>query len=428
MEEQGAQRGQALDEHGPAKAVSVSAAASGQQRMRRRQRPGSDPAGHDDLELDAGTEAQLQRYGFDRSQFEALRRQMHAEDAGRHDNSLHGLVECPGHDDLNQLPAAGSAAHSQLAAQGRRALAAGQVGVVILAGGMATRFGGGVKAAVEVLPGQSFLDLKLADVSRVCRDTGGRVPVYLLVSFATDPVVSALALAHHARGAQMPIEPLAQSVSLRLDAAGGVFRERNGKASPYATGHGDLTFALRASGALQRFRAAGGRCLLVSNVDNLAATLDPAVIGAHLAGGRPVTVEVVQAQPGDVGGAPARVDGVLQIVEAFRFPRAFDQSSLPAFNTNTFVLDAAAIDRDFDLSFFRVQKQAEGRQVVQFERLLGQVTAFLPTSLLVVPRHGPESRFAPIKEPGDLERSRAHIRRTLELRGVVASVAAPSAG
>ena len=43
----------------------------------------------------------------------------------------------------------------------------------------------------------------------------------------------------------------------------------------YATGHGDLTFALRASGVLARFRAAGGKILYMSNVDNVAATLDP---------------------------------------------------------------------------------------------------------------------------------------------------------
>jgi UTP--glucose-1-phosphate uridylyltransferase len=43
----------------------------------------------------------------------------------------------------------------------------GEVGAVILAGGMATRFGGVVKAAVEVLDGQSFLELKLKDLAAV---------------------------------------------------------------------------------------------------------------------------------------------------------------------------------------------------------------------------------------------------------------------
>ena len=159
--------------------------------------------------------------------------------------------------------------------------------------------------------------------------------------------------------------------------------------------------------------------LFVSNVDNLGATLDPAIIGAHLRQGRGMTVEVVRNEPGDVGGAPARVDGVLQIVEAFRFPPDYPQDQLPVFNTNTFVLDAAAVDRDFDLTFFRVSKKVQDREVIQFERLVGQVTAYVPTGLVVVPRHPPLGRFEPIKDPGDLEKRRESIRANLVARGVL---------
>ena len=385
-------------------------------------RPRPRPAPPDrlaDLGLDPATRAQLQRYGFDRGLFDRLRGRLRGGAAfhTRDDEKVTGQVVAPRPDDLRPLPLPGNSEHAALAEIGRQAIAAGQVGLVILAGGMATRFGGGVKAAVEVLPGRSFLELKLADARQICRQTGGHVPVYLMVSFATDDVVATLG--RQASTRDVPVETVAQFVSLRLEGSGSLFRDAEGAASPYAPGHGDLTFALRASGALARFRQSGGRLLLVSNVDNLGATLDPAVIGAHLAEARPVTVEVVRAQPGDVGGAPARVNDVLQIVEGFRFPSTFDQSTLPAFNTNTFVLDAAAIDRDFDLSFFCVHKQVAGRTVVQFERLLGEITAFLPTSLLVVPRHAPHGRFEPIKDPGDLERRRDSIRSSLAARGVI---------
>jgi UTP--glucose-1-phosphate uridylyltransferase len=370
------------------------------------------------LGVDADTQAQLRRYGFDAAVFRQLRQRLTAGGAGAGDNVIRGHIEPPAPEDLYPLPPTGSAERAALAALGERAIAAGEVGVVVLAGGMATRFGGGVKAAVEVLPGHSFQSLKLADVQLVQRRVGGRVPVTLLVSFATEDVVAAAAA--RASTPEVPVEVVAQFVSLRLDAAGEIFREADGSPSLYAPGHGDLTFALRASGALGRFRAAGGRVLLVSNVDNLAATLDPAVIGAHIHRGQSVTVETVRCEAGDVGGAPARVDGHLQIVEAFRFPPEFPQQTLPVFNTNTFVLDAAAIDRDFDLSWFSVRKKVEGREVIQFERLVGEVTAFLSTGLLVVPRHPPEGRFQPIKDPGDLEQRRDAIRVSLRERGVIA--------
>ncbi len=367
---------------------------------------------------DAPTAALLDRYGFDGALFERLRQRLRAGEEGAQANVLRGQVEPPSREDLYALPPRGSAAFAALAARGERALAAGEVGVVILAGGMATRFGGGVKAAVEVWPGWSFFALKLADVLGTSRRLGARIPVFLMVSFATHDTLEQLG-----RGAAtpaVPVETVPQFVLLRLRPDGELWRGADGKPSPYACGHGDLTFALRASGALARFRQAGGRVLFVSNVDNLAATLEPAVIGAHLERGQAVTVEGVRGEPGDVGGAPARVDGALQVVESFRFPPSFAQETLPVFNTNTFVLDAAAIDRDFDLTWFRVRKKVDGQEAIQFERLLGEVTAHLPTGLLVVPRHPPDGRFEPIKEPEDLERRREGIRTILASRQVVA--------
>lgn len=52
---------------------------------------------------------------------------------------------------------------------------------------------------------------------------------------------------------------------------------------------------------------------------------------------------------------------------------------------------------------------------------MGELTAFLSTGMLVVPRHPPEGRFEPIKEPEDLERRREAIRATLTSRGLLAA-------
>jgi UTP--glucose-1-phosphate uridylyltransferase len=206
---------------------------------------------------------------------------------------------------------------------------------------------------------------------------------------------------------------------VRLTPSGGLFHEDDGGLSPYATGHGDLTFALRASGVLTKFRERGGKYLYMSNVDNLGATLEPAIIGAHIARGAAITAEVVRKETGDKGGAPARVDGVPQIVEAFRFPPSFDQDSIPLFNTNSFVFSAAAIDRDFDLTFFRVEKKVGDAKVIQFERLVGQLTAFLPSHFLEVPRSGPDGRFQPVKDPEELEQRRADIETILRARRII---------
>lgn len=368
------------------------------------------------FELDPDTRALLERYGFEEGPFQALRQRFIRGELGASGNRLRGQVEPPGPGDLVRLPAPDSAERKQLTARGIEALRRGEVGCVVLAGGMATRFGGVVKAAVPALAGRSFLSLKLGGIRMAAEQIEARVPAYVMTSFATDAEIRRM-LPELACDA-VPSSAFAQFISLRLRPDGELFHD--GKSvSPYAPGHGDLTFALRRSGVLEKFISGGGKVLYMSNVDNLAATLDPAVIGAHIASGKSVTAEVVSKDPGDAGGAPALVDGTLQIVESFRFPESFDEARIPVFNVNSFVLDAAAVDRDFPLSWFVVRKKVGGQEAIQFEHLVGELTAFLPTQCLHVDREGPDGRFQPVKDPEELTRRAPRIEAMLRGRGVL---------
>jgi UTP--glucose-1-phosphate uridylyltransferase len=356
----------------------------------------------------------LERFGFDEQQL----KQFAARASETTDNFLTGTIAAPGSEDVSTLPARGSDEHAALVKRGEDAIRGKQVGVVVLAGGMATRFGGVVKAAVPVVGERTFLDLKHGDIRKLSAQLGVPITTYVMTSFATHDRIVKQVRDERLETDTTKIVCFPQLVSLRLLPNGELFHE-DGEPSPYATGHGDLTFALRKSGVLGRFRRGGGKLLYMSNVDNLGATLDPAVIGAHLARGAAITAEVVRKDPGDKGGAPARVDGVPQIVEAFRFPPSFDQSSIPLFNTNSFVFDAEAIDRDFDLTFFRVEKKVDDAKVIQFERLVGQLTAFLPSHFLEVPRNGADGRFQPVKDPEELEARRANIEQILRARAII---------
>jgi UTP--glucose-1-phosphate uridylyltransferase len=111
-----------------------------------------------------------------------------------------------------------------------------------------------------------------------------------------------------------------------------------------------------------------------------------------------------------MGGAPVRVNGRLQLLEGPRFPESFDQELTPVFNTNTAVVDIDALAVDYDLTWLYVRKAVEGRDAVQLERLYHEVSAFVPTQYLEVPRRGPRGRFSPIKTPADLERAQDDLR------------------
>ena len=57
-----------------------------------------------------------------------------------------------------------------------------------------------------------------------------------------------------------------------------------------------------------------------------------------------------------------------------------------------------------------VRKSVEERNAVQLERLYHEISAFVPTQYLEVPRRGARGRFSPIKTPADLERARDDLR------------------
>ena len=111
----------------------------------------------------------------------------------------------------------------------------GQVAAVILAGGMATRFGGVVKAAVEVLDGQSFLELKLNDVAAVAERADATIPVYLMTSFATDEALRQMA--ERLSTQRCPIKTFPQFISLRVTPQGELFEDGSGALSSHAPGH-----------------------------------------------------------------------------------------------------------------------------------------------------------------------------------------------
>jgi UTP--glucose-1-phosphate uridylyltransferase len=357
----------------------------------------------------------LEKYGFDRERFASWQARLRGDSKRAAAANLIDATRLapPVDGDVAEMPRPGSEEHRKLEKLGAEAIARGELGLVVLNGGMATRFGGAVKGCVDVLPGESFLGLKIRDTMRTAERWSGRIPIYLMNSFATD-AKTAEHLAEHGRFGlpEEDLEAFTQFVSVRMTPKGDVFHDRNGDLSWHGPGHGDFAEAIRRSGCLGRFRERGGKHLLVVNVDNLGARVSPAILGYHLAAKTQMTVEVAPKWEGDAGGSPLRVDDHLEIVEQLRYPPEFDPDVVDVFNTNTFHFDAETLDRDepFDLAYYYVEKKVDDQVVVQFERLIGEMTRFLDSEYLRVPRTGHDSRFLPIKTPADLESARDEIQ------------------
>ena len=332
-------------------------------------------------------------------------------------NRVRGAVRGPTDVELLAVPKAGSAEAARLAEVGRACMARGELAFCVMAGGMATRMGGVVKALVPAFEDRTFLDVRLRENAKASAKAGKPVPLWLMTSEATEgPIRDALA----ARHAPPHVATFEQDLSLRLTPEGRLFCADDGKPSAHATGHGDLPDALRRSGLLASFRAGGGKYVWITNVDNLGATVDETILGLFVTGASDVTVEVCDKLAGDRGGIPVHAEGRLQVLEEFRLPKDFDAAAVRVFNTNTFLVRAEALDlARFPWTFFEVEKKVDGRPALQLERLLQELTAHLPSTYLRVSRHGTDSRFEPIKDNDELARRRDAIRAIATARGIV---------
>ncbi len=382
---------------------------------------------HTDLEtqlasLDPALVRRLEAAGFDRARFLELAATLTEGDAAlrrRLRNTVKGEVMAPRPGEIAELPRAGTPEHERLRAIGAAALARGELAFCTMAGGMATRMGGIVKALAEVEAGRTFLDLRLGENRSASARAGRPIPLWLMTSEATH---DALTKALEGAGAPAHVACFMQDLSLRLTPDGALFLDERGAPSVHATGHGDLVDALRRAGLLDAFVAGGGKYVWITNVDNLGASIDEAVLGHFIeATARGIDVQCeVCPKAGDKGGIPVLAEGKLQVLEEFRLPPGFDPRTVDVFNTNTFLVRAEPIARaPLGWTYFEVEKTVDGRPAIQFERLVQEITAHLPTTYLRVPREDVESRFLPVKDHEELARRRADIGAVARARGMI---------
>lgn len=285
---------------------------------------------------------------------------------------------------------------------GEKAVQNGEVAALVLSGGMATRFNfDAPKGLFPIIDEITFLELK---IRALC---GHGIPLYLMTSFHTHDAIIDYLEQHNWFGHREHVHVFQQFKLPRIYPNGSI-RMLNGEVDYATAGHGDFVEALRQSGLLQDFLTQGGKYLLFSNIDNLGATYDPVLLGLHINNDVEMSIEVAAKEQRDRGGAPARVENRLQLVEEFLFPEHFDQDTIKVFNTASYTFSAAALNQSFELPWYIVRKTVNGEAVLQFEHLAGDLSAALSIQCLLIDR---AARFLPVKNQSDVPMVQALIRK-----------------
>ena len=308
--------------------------------------------------------------------------------------------------ELEQLPAADPA----------DALA--RVALVKLNGGLATTMGlRQPKSLVEAREGHTFLDI-IAGQARVLRERFGvRLPLLLMNSEATDSQTRD-ALAEHP---ELDAASFLQSMEPKLEAEqlDPVSWPANPALEWCPPGHGDVYGALRRSGALTTLLEQGFEFAMLSNSDNLGATVDPRIARLLADKQIPFLMEVVVGTVSERKGghiARRRVDGQLVLRETAQTPPGDEESFRDYehwryYNTNNLWVDLRVLAEELErrhgvleLPLIVNRKTVDPRDpgsppVLQLESAMGAAIASFPGArVLCVPR----TRFAPVKTTDDL--------------------------
>lgn len=210
---------------------------------------------------------------------------------------------------------------------GEAALRAGEVAVVLVAGGQGTRLGfDGPKGCFPIGPvtDRTLFQIHVEKIVAIGQRYGVDVPLYVMTSPENHAQTEAF-FAAHARFGLRSLRLFVQGQLPAVDRASGkVLLAGRGHLALSPDGHGGTLRALERTGCLTDMDGRGVRTVFYLQVDNpLVRICDPAFIGVHRRLGAEMSSKVVaKEEPGERVGVVVSQDGRTKLVEYSDLPRA----------------------------------------------------------------------------------------------------------
>lgn len=280
--------------------------------------------------------------------------------------------------------------------------------VIKLNGGRSTTMGGLVpKGILKAKNGSSYLDIIIGQNRALRSKWGADVPLVLMNSFFTnEPTLECIR--NHARP---PITFLQHQVPRLVEETFAPLE--SGTEDDWAPpGHGDIYGSMKRQSLLDRLLREGKRWAFISNIDNLAATLEPWILGLIEQEGIEFLLEVTDRTPVDrKGGTLVLRDGHLDLLEIAQVSPHnrdvfMDIERFRVFNTNNVWIDLIALAEALDsgsliLPLIQNHKTIAETKIIQLETAMGAAVGSFPRAKgLRVGR----DRFFPTKKVADLFR------------------------
>lgn len=157
------------------------------------------------------------------------------------------------------------------------------------------------------------------------------------------------------------------------------------KPNLYICGDGDLFSALSSSRFLNQFIETSGKYISIVSINNVANDLDPVNVGRHILSNSKVSCKVVKRLSKDYYGVLCNVNGSNQIVEPFMFYNEGIEN-FKWLNTNSFIINANINFKPLGHTWNRIKKNINGKLLIQYKRLLQELTCAYDTSYFEVKR------------------------------------------